>query len=85
MADRIREVNRKMHGYADLYYLDNGRFRMVFYGKNIDNAEPVAEALNRELKEKKNYNGLDIDLTPFIVLARCPEEIVDKDAHDIRG
>ncbi len=77
VADRIREVNRKMHGYADLYYLDNGRFRMVFYGKNIDNAEPVAEALNRELKEKKNYNGLDIDLTPFIVLARCPEEIVD--------
>lgn len=77
VADRIREVNRKMHGYADLYYLDNGRFRMVFYGRYIDNAELVAEALNKELKEKKNYNGLDIDLTPFIVLARCPEEIID--------
>lgn len=77
VADKIREVNRKLHGYADLYYLDNGRFRMVFYGKNIHNAEPVAEALNRELKEKRNLNGLDINLTPYIVLASCPEEITD--------
>ena len=27
IADKIRRINRKMHGYADLYYLDNGRFR----------------------------------------------------------
>lgn len=77
VAERIREINKKMHGCADLYYLDNGRFRMVFYGRNIDNAEPVAEALNRDLKEKKNFGGLDINLTPYVVLARCPEEITD--------
>ncbi|MBD5516012.1 MAG: EAL domain-containing protein [Lachnospiraceae bacterium] len=77
VADKIREVNRKQHGYADLYYLDNGRFRMVFYGKNIDNAESVANVLNQELKEKRSFYGLDINLTPFIVLASCPEEITD--------
>ncbi|MBD5525075.1 MAG: EAL domain-containing protein [Lachnospiraceae bacterium] len=77
VADKIREVNRKQHGYADLYYLDNGRFRMVFYGKNIDNAESVANVLNQELKEKRSFYGLDINLMPFIVLASCPEEITD--------
>lgn len=77
VADKIREVNKKMHGYADLYYLDNGRFRMVFYGVNRNRAADVAEVLNRELKEKTNFNGLDINLTPFIVLAHCPEEIKD--------
>lgn len=76
VADRIRDINRRLHGHADLYYLDNGRFRMVFYGKNQEKTEEMAEILNRELK-KTNYNGLDITLTPFIVLARCPEEITD--------
>lgn len=77
VAEKIREVNRRMQGYADLYYLDNGRFRMVFFGKNIDKAEPIADVLMKELKQKTNLNGIDVDLTPFIVLARCPEEITD--------
>lgn len=77
VADKIREINRKMHGYADLYYLDNGRFRMVFYGKNREKTEAVADVLNQELKKKTNYNGFDISLAPFIVLAHCPEEIAD--------
>lgn len=77
VADKIREINRKMHGYADLYYLDNGRFRMVFYGRNQDKTEAIADVLNQELKKKTNYNGLDISLAPFIVLAHCPEEIAD--------
>lgn len=77
VAYKIREINRKMHGYADLYYLDNGRFRMVFYGKNREKTEAVADVLNQELKKKTNYNGFDISLAPFIVLAHCPEEITD--------
>ena len=77
VADSIRDINRKMRGYADLYYLDNGRFRMVFYDNNMDKVEEIAEILNQELKRETNYNGLDISLTPFIVLARCPEEIAD--------
>ena len=77
VADQIREINKKLHGNADLYYLDNGRFRMVFAQDSREKAETVAEALNQELKKKTNYNGFDINLTPFIVLARCPEEIAE--------
>lgn len=74
VAGKIREINKKMGGNADLYYLDNGRFRIVFCGKYRDKAESIAEALNQELKRKIELNGLDINLTPYIVLANYPEE-----------
>ena len=77
VADKIREINKKLHGAADLYYLDNCRFRMVFARENYAKAEAVAEELNQELKRKTSFKGLDISLMPFIVLARCPEEITD--------
>ena len=77
VANKIREINKKMHGHADLYYLDNGRFRMVFGGKYYDKAENIAEALNQELKKGINLMGLDINLMPYIVLADYPEELTD--------
>lgn len=42
---------------------------------NQDKVEEIADVLNQELKENTNYNGLDISLAPFIVLAHCPKEI----------
>lgn len=77
VADTMRRINRKMHGCANLYYLDNGRFRMVFPEKDKDKAEAAANVLNQELKEQINFNGLKITLIPFIILAHCPEEIKD--------
>lgn len=77
IAKKIRQINKKLHGNADLYYLDHGRFRIIFYDNNTRRAESVADLLNQELKEKSNFNGLDISLMPYIVLARCPEEIAD--------
>lgn len=75
VADTIRKINRKMHGYADLYYLDNGRFRMVFREENQDKTENIADILNQELKKTITIKGLNITLAPFIILAHCPEEI----------
>ena len=77
VANKIREINKKMHGHADLYYLDNGRFRLVFWGRNYNKAEGIAEVLNQELKEGTNINGLNLYLTPYIVLARYPDELTD--------
>lgn len=75
VAHIIRKTNRKTHGYADLYYLDNGRFRMVFREENQDKTETMANILNHELKKSINMNGINISLSPFIILAHCPEEI----------
>lgn len=77
VADKIREIDRRMHGCADLYYLDNFRFRVVFSGKNQEKADRIASMLNHDLKRRTIINGYEITLSPYIVLARCPEEIGD--------
>ncbi|MBD5383975.1 MAG: EAL domain-containing protein [Ruminococcaceae bacterium] len=75
IADTISNVNKSLHGRADLYFLDRGRFRMVFGDHERDKAETAAAVLMNELKMRSRVNGLDINFTPYIVLARCPEEI----------
>ncbi len=75
IAATIADVNASLHGDADLYFLDRGRFRMVYSEKDRDKAKSAAEALMKELKKRANINGLDIYFTPYIVLARCPDEI----------
>ncbi|MCH5273639.1 MAG: EAL domain-containing protein [Lachnospiraceae bacterium] len=77
VSNKLCEVNRKMRGYADVYYLDNGRFRMVFLERYYDRAEGIAEVINQELKKEININGLEINLTPYIVVANYPEEFMN--------
>lgn len=74
---RIRKVNRKLDNKGELYYLDRGRFRMVFNEKDRESAVKAAEMLVESLKEKSDFNNLDVSLNPFVILARCPEEIPD--------
>lgn len=75
VANTISDVNKRIHGHADLYFLDRGRFRMVFGDRSRAKAEEAAAELMNELKMRTHINGLDINFTPYIVLASCPEEI----------
>lgn len=77
VADRIRKINKALGSKADLYYLDRGRFRMVYREKDREVAEKASQMLVESLMEKRDYNHLDVTLQPFVVLARCPEEIKD--------
>lgn len=75
VADKISVLNKTLGNKAVSYYLDRGRFRIVFSDKNRELAEVYANMLNNQLKSKINHNGFDISLSASIVLARCPEEI----------
>lgn len=75
VAETITNIDASLRGHADIYFLDRGRFRMVFSEKERAKAEVAASLLMNELKMRSDFNGLDINFTPFIVLARCPEEI----------
>lgn len=75
IGDKLRSVNRKIRSRADLYYLDRGRFRMVFPQDSRNKAERAAELVMEKLKHKFTCNGQDINLFPFVVLARYPDEI----------
>ena len=74
-ADKIRTLNKNLGNKGKIYYLDRGRFRIVFDDKERTLAETFATLLNNELKMKFRHKGFDITLAPMIVLARCPEEI----------
>lgn len=76
-AEKINHVNQKLHGRAHVYYLDDGRFRLVFERRHERHAEAAADLLCKRLKETVVLNGLDIQLAPVIVLAQCPEELTD--------
>ncbi len=74
---RIRKINRAVDSKGDVYYLDRGRFRMVFAEYDRERAVKAADMLVKSLMEKADYNNLDVTLNPFVILARCPEEIPD--------
>ncbi len=74
---RIRKVNKLLYNKGELYYLDRGRFRMVFDEKHREKAAQAAELLVESLKEKSDFNNLDVSLNPFVILASCPKEIPD--------
>lgn len=75
IAEQIIEVDKHVRAHSLMYYLDKGRFRMVFPEDGHDRAELTALVLLNELKKISRLSGFDINLTPYIVLARCPEEI----------
>lgn len=50
---------------------------MVFSEKDRERAVKAADMLVKSLSEKSDFNNLDVSLNPFVILARCPEEIPD--------
>lgn len=50
---------------------------MVFAEKDRERAVKAADMLVKSLAEKSDFNNLDVSLNPFVILARCPEEIPD--------
>ena len=75
LAEKLREINKKLQCKAILYYLDRGRFRMVFSEKAREKSEAAAQAVLDTFSQRLHFNGIDIDFVPCVVLARCPEEI----------
>ena len=77
VVERIRRVNKLLGNKGEMYHLDRGRFRIVFNELYHDTAVKAADMLVESLREKTDFKELDISLKPFVVLARCHEEIKD--------
>ena len=72
---KILEKNRtaKTHGVA--YYLDRGRFRLVINTYNRINSEYAASLINDALHQTVKIDKFDLNLIPYVCLAKCPEDI----------
>ena len=77
VAERIDSILRQSRTYADIYYLDKGRFRIVLSEEDHEKTEYTAETINAALKPKLPLNGMELNLIAFVCVAKCPEEISD--------
>lgn len=77
IADRITSMNRELKAYASLYYLDRGRYRIVINSFNTDKVKKFAYEVNEFLKQKQIAKQIDIELAPYVCVARCPEDLKD--------
>ncbi len=79
----VRQIGERIENIVDslkcsgalAYYLDRGRYRVVFPQSEREKAELAADYIINDLKIRSRFNGFDLNLTPVVVLARCPEEI----------
>ncbi|MBP1560634.1 MAG: EAL domain-containing protein [Oscillospiraceae bacterium] len=77
ISRELSEINRDMKLNADLYYLDNGRFRVVIDEKFKDKASDTALRINNVFQNSITVNQIDINPRTYVCIANCPEDIPD--------
>ncbi len=77
IATRLDELNIRYRAFANIYYLDRGRFRITVNSFNTDKIRPLAFAINEMLKDKLTVKNIDITPNAYVCVARCPEDFSD--------
>lgn len=77
IAGCLSSLNREMKTNADIYYLDNGRFRFVLCGKSTEMTHEAAEKINSQFRRGFIFNQLELNLIAYVCIVRCPEDIGD--------
>ena len=72
---KILDPNRTAKTHAAAYYLDRGRFRLVINTYNRINSEYAASLINDALHQTVKIDKFDLNLIPYVCLAKCPEDI----------
>ena len=77
IADIIASINRDLKAYAELYYLDRGRFRIVLNTSEAELMYLISEKINFVLKQGVSFNGMELNLIAYVCITRCPEDVPD--------
>ncbi len=80
LADRIESVNQKENSGAELYNLGDGKFRCIIGPSYFSNCDATAKRLFEELREPFQVNGLSVELSTAVCIARIPQDISDLEA-----
>lgn len=85
IADYLIEHDRRFKAYSDIYYLDQGRFRIIVNEFNIKKAEPLALALNESSKLPVRLGDIDINVESVVAIAELPNDIGDFKSLNVFG
>lgn len=61
---------------ANLYYVENGCFRIVV-DPDGDNIKPAAEDIARRMKESIDMGGMEMSLITYVCIVHCPDDVDD--------
>ena len=73
-------LNKQYGLDADLYYINDGKYRFVVDDRHYSNVEEVAENINEFMKEQLQFNQMDLNLISCVCIVRCPRDIEDVDS-----
>ncbi len=77
IADQLTIFNKENKAKADVFYLDNGRYRIVFDENDWDKVDVIAKRINSEMKRNIIINQMELNLIAYVCITRCPEDISD--------
>lgn len=80
IANQLNALNKNRHTYAELYYLGQGKFRIVMDNRHFEQTAETALLVCRALKPGISLNQMEINLVAHVCIARYPEDISDIDA-----
>lgn len=70
---------------CDYYYIDNGRYRLVFDSYAVVNIHAFAEKIYNRCKEEVELNDVKINFKPIVCVVDHPEDVIDFDTLIMLG
>jgi len=77
IADELTALDKRLKSFANIYYLDRGRFRVTINSFNTSKIKKFAFEANEILKKRILAKHIEIELDAYVCVARCPEDLDD--------
>jgi len=78
IAAGINEINLKhKFPFAELFHMGGGIFCLEMDYTRLKDTASLADEVNHFLLSGLSLNGMEINLTPYVCLVKCPSEIED--------
>ncbi len=77
MSYRFMAINKRNKLGAEMYYIGNGRYRIVIDQEHFKLTKGIAELINKEINHSYIENDIDIGIQAYVCVVKCPEDIND--------
>lgn len=77
MSYRFMAINKRNKLGAEMYYIGNGRYRIVIDQEHFKLTKGIAELINNEINHSYVESGIDVGIQAYVCVVKCPEDIND--------
>lgn len=77
MSYRFMAINKRNKLGAEMYYIGNGRYRIVIDQEHFKLTKGIAELINNEINHSYVESDIDVGIQAYVCVVKCPEDIND--------